>query len=70
MLRSAQLGSGFLMSGCRVRAIRCRQNGVLEILEIAPNGYVDHEFPQCERGRKYGIRWLWDKPSQSATIEP
>ena len=44
-------------------------DGAAEILEVAPNGYVDHEFPQCERGRKYGIRWLWENPSPSATIK-
>jgi hypothetical protein len=31
-----------------------------ELLHIAPNGYVEHEFSHCERGRKYGLRWQWD----------
>jgi hypothetical protein len=31
-----------------------------EVLPIASNGYVEHEFSGCRRGRKYGIRWLWN----------
>lgn len=34
-----------------------------ELLEIAPNGYVDYEFTRCERGRKYGLRWDWNLTS-------
>lgn len=30
------------------------------VLKIGANGYADNEFPQCERGRKYGIRWMWE----------
>jgi hypothetical protein len=33
-----------------------------ELLTIAPNGYLDHEFHHCERGRKYGLRWDWRHP--------
>lgn len=36
-------------------------DGAPEILEVAPNGYVDHEFTSCLRGRKYGLQWLWDE---------
>ena len=31
-----------------------------EMLAIAPNGYVEHEFVNCQRGRKFGLRWQWD----------
>lgn len=30
-----------------------------QVLEVAPNGYVEHMFRECRRGRKYGLRWLW-----------
>lgn len=30
-----------------------------EVLEVSANGYVDHEFVGCRRGRKYGLRWRW-----------
>jgi hypothetical protein len=30
-----------------------------ELLKIAPNGYVAHEFESCQRGRKFGLRWQW-----------
>lgn len=33
--------------------------GAPELLEIALNGYVDHQFSQCARGQKYGLRWEW-----------
>lgn len=31
-----------------------------ELLEIAANGYVEYKFQDCERGRKYGLRWEWN----------
>jgi hypothetical protein len=30
-----------------------------ELLAIAPNGYVAHTFNNCQRGRKFGLRWEW-----------
>jgi hypothetical protein len=30
-----------------------------ELLRVAANGYVEHEFFDCVRGRKYGLRWIW-----------
>lgn len=30
-----------------------------EVLAVASNGYVEHEFRHCRRGRKYGLRWQW-----------
>ncbi|MEU7673590.1 hypothetical protein AB0C42_02090 [Micromonospora taraxaci] len=33
--------------------------GASEVLEVASNGYVDHEFRNCQHGRKYGLRWTW-----------
>jgi hypothetical protein len=39
-------------------------DGAPEMLRIPPNGYVEHEFADCERGRKYGLRWQW-RPSSS-----
>lgn len=32
-----------------------------ELLEVSANGYVEHEFSDCIRGRKYGLRWIWPK---------
>lgn len=29
------------------------------LLDISPNGYVEHRFETCEHGRKYGIQWEW-----------
>lgn len=37
--------------------------GAPELLDVAPNGYVEHNFEHCLRGRKYGLRWLWSEPS-------
>jgi hypothetical protein len=37
--------------------------GAPELLGIAPNGYVEHNFEHCLRGRKYGLRWLWSEPA-------
>jgi hypothetical protein len=28
-------------------------------LPIASNGYVEHRFDVCERGRYYGLKWTW-----------
>lgn len=36
--------------------------GAPELLSIASNGYVEHSFEHCLRGRKYGLRWLWNEP--------
>lgn len=30
-----------------------------ELIEVAGNGYADHEFIDCDLGRKYGLRWRW-----------
>jgi hypothetical protein len=38
---------------------RVPPDGAPELLEVAPNGYVDHEFRNCQHGRKYGLRWIW-----------
>jgi hypothetical protein len=32
------------------------------LLGIAPNGYVEHGFEHCQRGRKYGLQWSWNEP--------
>jgi len=37
--------------------------GAPELLGVAPNGYVEHNFEHCLRGRKYGLRWLWNEPT-------
>lgn len=29
------------------------------VLTVGSNGYAQSEYPNCERGRKYGLRWLW-----------
>jgi hypothetical protein len=34
-----------------------------ELLDIAVNGYVEHIFINCQRGRKFGLRWLWGEPT-------
>lgn len=31
-----------------------------DVIGISNNGYVEHHFPHCELGRKYGLRWLWN----------
>ena len=36
--------------------------GAPELLKVSPNGYVEHGFEHCQRGRKYGLRWLWNEP--------
>jgi hypothetical protein len=35
------------------------REGAPELLKIAPNGYVAHTFKDCQRGRKFGLRWEW-----------
>lgn len=35
------------------------ETGDSRLLNVASNGYVAYEFATCERGRKYGLRWLW-----------
>ncbi|MEU8239474.1 hypothetical protein AB0C07_14630 [Actinoplanes missouriensis] len=47
--------------GVQVEAARPPDSSAPEVLEIAPNGFVDHEFLSCEQGRKYGLRWTWDE---------
>ena len=37
-----------------------------EMLTVAPNGYVEHEFVNCQRGRKFGLRWQWDNEGAAA----
>jgi hypothetical protein len=37
--------------------------GAPELLQVAPNGYTEHSFELCQRGRKYGLRWLWSEPA-------
>jgi hypothetical protein len=32
-----------------------------QLLEIASNGYVEHTFDNCRRGRKFGLRWQWNE---------
>ncbi|GIF64568.1 hypothetical protein Ais01nite_26030 [Asanoa ishikariensis] len=39
--------------------------GAPQLLTVAPNGYVDHEFRNCQHGRKYGLRWTW--PTEAVT---
>ncbi|MGH3766467.1 MAG: hypothetical protein ACRDS0_07255 [Pseudonocardiaceae bacterium] len=39
------------------------EDGAPELLEIASNGYVEHAFHACERGRQYGVRWIWPQDS-------
>jgi hypothetical protein len=38
------------------------REGAPELLGIAPNGYVEHGFEHCQRGRKYGLQWSWNEP--------
>jgi len=47
--------------GVQVEGSRTPDPTAPEVLEVAPNGYTDHEFQSCERGRKYGLRWIWDE---------
>jgi hypothetical protein len=34
-------------------------DGSPEWLEVASNGFVEHKFDVCQRGRQYGLKWLW-----------
>lgn len=38
------------------------RDGAPELLTPASNGYVEHSFEHCQRGRKYGLRWVWNEP--------
>jgi hypothetical protein len=38
---------------------RVPPDGAAQLLAMAPNGYVEHEFRNCQHGRKYGLRWTW-----------
>ncbi len=38
---------------------RVPPDGASELLTIASNGYVEHEFHDCQHGRMYGLRWTW-----------
>lgn len=46
-------------AGIQIEVSRVPEDDAPELLEVASNGYVEHTFDTCERGRKYGIRWLW-----------
>jgi len=39
--------------------LRTPDDGSPELLQVASNGYVEHEFLNCQQGRKYGLRWVW-----------
>lgn len=39
-----------------------------ELLQIAPNGYIEYEFEHCQRGRKYGLRWEWNPSLHTASV--
>lgn len=43
----------------QVDSMRMPEVGSPQLLEIASNGYVEHTFETCQRGRNYGIRWMW-----------
>lgn len=49
----------FFDVGVQSEGSRVPADGAPEILEIASNGYIDHEFRDCRHGRKYGLRWIW-----------
>jgi hypothetical protein len=34
-------------------------DGASELLTIAPNGYIEWTFENCQRGRKFGLQWRW-----------
>jgi hypothetical protein len=36
-------------------------DGAPVLLDVALNGYVEHSFGSCQRGRKYGLQWLWNE---------
>lgn len=35
------------------------EDGAPEWISIAPNGFVEHRFEVCHRGRQYGLKWIW-----------
>jgi len=45
--------------GVQSEGWRIPPDGARELLTVANNGYVEHDFRECVHGRKYGIRWLW-----------
>jgi hypothetical protein len=45
-------------------------DGAPEMLPIASNGYVEHEFINCRRGRKFGLRWQWENADKAAAVRP
>jgi hypothetical protein len=47
--------------GVQVEGAHPPERSAQQVLEVAPNGFVDHEFLSCEQGRKYGLRWTWDE---------
>lgn len=46
--------------GAQLEAVRPPDASAPEVLDLAANGFVQHEFISCEHGRKYGLRWTWD----------
>jgi hypothetical protein len=38
------------------------EDGAPQWLQVAPNGYVQHRFDVCYRGRQYGLKWEWPSP--------
>lgn len=50
----------------QVEVSRTPEDGAPEFLTVPPNGYVEHEFTQCEWPRKCGLRWEWPSGPHAA----
>jgi hypothetical protein len=35
------------------------EEGAPEWIDVADNGFVEHRFDVCQRGRQYGLKWAW-----------
>lgn len=50
--------------GVQAEGFRTPGPGDPSVLDVSINGYVEHEFLNCQPGRQYGLRWIWpDAPS-------
>jgi hypothetical protein len=51
----------YLNVGTQTDGWQVPEDGAPEILQVAPDGYVEHRFEVCRHGRMYGLRWEWQE---------